>query len=114
MRPGHIWREPDGSANSSDSDSVRLEPGRDKSAIEVATSTQHYRKRQSRLCPLNDHLGGFYLWIAAHSATRFSPNLWCVPTNSVTWAMEWRAFYGGASWGAEEEMKTDRWKSTII
>ena len=32
MRLGHTWCEPGGSANSSDSDSIRLEPGRDKSA----------------------------------------------------------------------------------
>ena len=37
VRPGHTWREPGGSTNWSISDSVRLEPGRDKSAIEVAT-----------------------------------------------------------------------------
>ena len=34
MRSGHMWREPGGSTNSSDIDSVRLVPGRDKSAIE--------------------------------------------------------------------------------
>ena len=28
VRPGHTWREPGGSTNSSISDSVRLEPGR--------------------------------------------------------------------------------------
>ena len=37
VRPGHTWREPGGSTNSPISDSVRLKPGRDKSAIEVAT-----------------------------------------------------------------------------
>ena len=42
VRPGHTWREPGGSTNLSLSDSVRLEPGRDKSASEVATT----------LCPL--------------------------------------------------------------
>ena len=35
--PGHTWCEQGGSTNSSISDSVRLEPGRDKSASEVAT-----------------------------------------------------------------------------
>ena len=37
VRPGHTWREPGGRTNSSISDSVRLEFGRDKSEIEVAT-----------------------------------------------------------------------------
>ena len=37
MRPGHTWREPGGGTNSLVSDSVRLEPRPDKSAIEVAT-----------------------------------------------------------------------------
>ena len=45
MRPSHTWREPGGSADSSDSDSVRLEPGRDKSAIEVATCLHIERSR---------------------------------------------------------------------
>ena len=37
VRQSHTWREPGGSTNLSISDSVQLEPGRDKSASEVAT-----------------------------------------------------------------------------
>ena len=40
VRPGRTWREPGGSTNSSISDSVRLEPGRDNLQVRSPQDNQ--------------------------------------------------------------------------
>ena len=61
VRPGHTWHEPSGSTNSSISDSVRLEPGRNNMQVR----SQHvYRqlKRQISVCKLRYFYKGLLQW----------------------------------------------------